>query len=212
MEISQDLKKEVRQLLAELATLSEATSRSFVPSNQSKSAETRSGPTGGTPPCSCSPPCHSLLDHWARRFAEQRDPGHVRILLVLGRRDLWAAKHRSPPLENDEGHPEDTWETQVRCLEWFRGCTPEEAARIESLAGKGHVSPRWFEKLRRDNDCDVKTGRPQMPREHRCAMAHRLNAQGKSLRQIGREMNVSHETVRRYLRASLELLDEELAA
>lgn len=186
------LEQRIRQVLAELATVSEAEGGSILAYSSSAGDENDIG--GNRPPG----PVESVADRWGRRFDEVDDDGRRRTLLLLARRELALIRRRKPMLVDEHGQPEGMLEAEGRILDWFEGVQADEAAIYESASGS-FCSGNDIRRIRERNDRDKEFGRPMVPREKRVAHAHRLRASGLSIRKIALEMHVAKSTVQTWL-------------
>lgn len=192
MTTGRDLPHEARQLLARMTVLSTARSTSIV-ANHITSSKPGHVILAGT-----LAPDDDLVGKWAPRFADPDNERFLPALLRLAERDIRQRTRRKPVPIGDRGEREDAWERDTRILEWYEGVPADEAADYESDCGT-HVTGANIRAVRRRNDHDPELGRVQVPRSQRRAVARRLRAEGLSVRQIAREMNVAPRTVQRAL-------------
>lgn len=196
-----DLHREIRQLLAEMSTVSEAPAARLDGDRTSHSKPMGGRPVGETA---------SIFDRWAQRFASETDDDRLRVLLHLARRDLLSIRKAKPlmlsrdpetgEVQRDKaGDPlrEDTWQRDERIIDWYGGVPAIEAAMLESMIGP--CSAANIRRIRVANECEPDSGCPRVPSEHRRARARQLEAEGRSERSIAREMGVGRATVRRLL-------------
>lgn len=188
----EQLEQRIAQVLAELGTVSEAEGTSVVGYSTGTDAEDDIG--GRRPPG----PSVSIAERWRDQFAAVPDPGRRRTLLLLARRELALVRRRKPVLVDEHGQPEGLLESEGRLLDWFEGVPAGEAAIYESASGS-YCSENDMRRIRERNDRDPELGLPRVPRDSRKAFAHRLKAEGKSIRRIALEMNVAKSTVQRLL-------------
>lgn len=188
----EQLEHRIGQVLAELATVSEAESGSILAYTSSAGDENDVG--GNRPPG----PSTSIAERWRTWFEETAEPGRRRTLLLLARRELALIRRRKPILVDEHGQPEGLLESTDRILEWFEGVQADEAAIYESASGS-FCSGNDIRRIRERNDRDREHGRPMVPRESRVAVAQQLRAAGMSIRKIAVEMHVAKSTVQRWL-------------
>lgn len=187
------LEHRIRQVLAELATVSEAEGASVLAYTSSAGDE---DDIGGRRPRG---PALSVAERWHERFGETRDDGRRRTLLLLARRELALIRRRKPTLVDEHGQPEDNLAAEGRILDWFEGVQADEAAIYESASGT-FCTGNDIRRIRERNDRDREHGRLMVPREARVAYAQRLRASGTSIRKIAMEMHVATSTVQRWLK------------
>jgi hypothetical protein len=187
---------EIRALLARMAVLSDAPGTSYIPGG-AHPAYDRSRNLNGPRARDQDQP---LFDKWAARFADPRNQQKLPSLILLANRELAIRLRRKPVPVGEHGQLEDSWERDVRIIDWYQGVPAHEAAIMESANGT-HVTAQNIRAVRRRNDRDPEEGYEQTPRERRVMVARELRAQGLSIRKIAREMNVSPGSVQRYLDA-----------
>lgn len=179
------LHRDVRQVLADMATISEGPAGHIGRGRGGESDQV--GPGG-------PPPSERLLAVWTQRFANCRDDeARLRVTLRAAQAALSRRRRRQPAVIS-----QDEWESENRIIEWYEGQPAAEVAAIESETGT-LCSEAYIRRLRLRNGCDPELGRPRPPRERWAAIARSHRAAGRSLRWIARDMGVALATVQRLL-------------
>jgi hypothetical protein len=191
------LHREICALLARMAVLSDAPGTSYIPGGAHPAydrSRNLDGPRGRDQD-------EPLLHKWAARFSDPGNTDRLPSLILLANRELAVRLRRKPVPVGENGELEDSWERDQRIVEWYQAVPAHEAAIMESANGT-YVSAANIRTVRRRNDRDGELGDPQVPRDQRIRVARELRAQGKSIRQIARSMNVAVGTVQRALDAN----------
>lgn len=204
-----ELDERVRQVLADLAALSEvpaaATTRSSRDADDALprgvNPSLKANPTDRPPPRD-----RSLYDFYAWHFERATADAHRRVLLFMAEGDLKARRWKAPEgklaLAGAASEQGDKRDERIHSL--YVGMHPLEAALLESHHG-GYCSEENVRAVRRRRRADEATGHP-LPGwrgwtdEERTKRSRHLRDQGgKSLAAIAAELGTTKASVNRYL-------------
>lgn len=206
----EELDERVRQVLADLAALSEMAAASIGRSTPTSDDE-RGLPAGVNPSLKKHPgdrppsKDRSLYDFYAWHFARATTDALRRVLVFMAEGDLKARRWGAPEgkLALAGSSAQQGEKRDERIVTFFAGTHPLEAALLESHHG-GYCSEENIRAVRRKARRDEETGQP-LPGwrgwtdEERTKRCNQLKERGKSLAEIAAELGTAKASVNRYL-------------